>query len=221
MPNTTIAIVTTTRGNADERELEESERASAGTRRHLGHEEVHGCAGQGEERAGARGERERDEHVRRHDLGARGDHDDDGGMSAATEPLMLMNAASTAAMSMTMTVSRTRPVPAPPITFWPTQVVTPVASNASATTKRHAMRMTVGSLNPASFADLEHARRPQRERDAHRDDRERNLAGDERHDGRGEDDERRDGGLHRFTIGPTRAACRAHRRLDCSGTREW
>ena len=41
-------------------------------------------------------------------------------------------------------------VPARPMTCWPAHAVTPVESSDSLTTKRVAMKITVGSPNPAS-----------------------------------------------------------------------
>lgn len=72
------------------------------------------------------------------------------GSSAATAPLIEMNAASTAAIAPITTVSRTRARPARVTTCWPSQAVTPVASSDSLTTNRLAMKSTVGSPKPAS-----------------------------------------------------------------------
>lgn len=72
------------------------------------------------------------------------------GMSAATAPLTLINAVSPATNRQMSNSSRTRDVPPRLTTCWPAHAVTPVESSASETTKRLAMKMTVGSPNPAS-----------------------------------------------------------------------
>ena len=71
------------------------------------------------------------------------------GSRAATAPLMLISAVSPAAISMVNSISRRLLSPATVISRWPIQVVTPVASRPSLTTKRAAMKITVGSPKPA------------------------------------------------------------------------
>ena len=71
------------------------------------------------------------------------------GTSAATEPLTVINAVRPAQRSIISTSTRARLSPACAIRCWPAQVVTAVASSASLTTKSDAMKMTVGSPNPA------------------------------------------------------------------------
>jgi len=61
----------------------------------------------------------------------------------------------------------------------PTHAVTPVASSPSLTTNSAAMKITVGSPNPSSPAEPEHAGRPQRQRDADRRDRRGDTTGGE------------------------------------------
>lgn len=72
------------------------------------------------------------------------------GSSAATAPLTLMSAVSTATRTPMTTSSDRRPPPPWVSTCWPAQAVTPVESSASPTTNRVAMKITVGSLKPAS-----------------------------------------------------------------------
>ena len=71
------------------------------------------------------------------------------GTRAATEPLGLIRAVSRATTTMVRTSSRVRLSPARAISCCPTQAVTPVASRASLTTKRVAMKMTEESPKPA------------------------------------------------------------------------
>ena len=72
------------------------------------------------------------------------------GSRAATAPLTLISAVSTATSSIVSTISRVRLSPAFAISSCPAQAVTPVASSASLTTKSEAMKITVGSPKPAS-----------------------------------------------------------------------
>ena len=72
------------------------------------------------------------------------------GRSAATEPLRLMSAVSTAIRSMVSTKSRVWLSPACRIRNWPVHAVTPVASRPALTTNREAMKTTAGSPKPAS-----------------------------------------------------------------------
>ena len=72
------------------------------------------------------------------------------GMSAATAPLTLISAVSTATNRHTTVSSRPRSVPPRAISCCPAHAVTPVESSASPTTKSVAMKMTVGSPKPAS-----------------------------------------------------------------------
>lgn len=71
-------------------------------------------------------------------------------MRAATAPLTLMKAVTTATRRETTTSTGTRRVPARRVTWLPAQAVTPVASSASLTTKSEAMKRTTGSPKPAS-----------------------------------------------------------------------
>jgi hypothetical protein len=61
-----------------------------------------------------------------------------------------MSAVTAATSRQITTSSGVRPVPARPTTCWPAHAVTPVASRASLTTNSVAMKITVGSPNPAS-----------------------------------------------------------------------
>ena len=72
------------------------------------------------------------------------------GMSAATAPLTLIRAVSSATSTQTVTTNGVRRRPPRSMTCWPTQAVTPVESRASLTTKRQAMNTTVGSPKPDS-----------------------------------------------------------------------
>ena len=72
------------------------------------------------------------------------------GRRAATEPLRLISAVSTAISSIIRTSSRVRLSPACRIRNWPVQAVTPVASRPALTTNSEAMKTTAGSPNPAS-----------------------------------------------------------------------
>ena len=72
------------------------------------------------------------------------------GTSAATAPLTLISAVSSATSAIVRTISRDRLSPADAISFWPAHAVTPVASSASLTTNSEAMKITVGSPKPAS-----------------------------------------------------------------------
>ena len=74
------------------------------------------------------------------------------GSSAATDPLRLIRAVSTATSSITSSRSLRVLPPARPASLRPIQVVTPVASSPSLTTNRAAMRITVGSPKPATAA---------------------------------------------------------------------
>ena len=70
------------------------------------------------------------------------------GSSAATAPLTLMKAVSTAVMPMVSTSRRVRLVPEKRISNPPSQVVMPAASMASATTKSEAISTTVPLPKP-------------------------------------------------------------------------
>ena len=70
------------------------------------------------------------------------------GSRAATDPLSVMTAVRTAHRPSTATVSRTTPSPTTSMRRCPAQVVTPVESMASLTTKRDAMKTTTGSPKP-------------------------------------------------------------------------
>ena len=72
------------------------------------------------------------------------------GTSAATDPLTLISAVSSATSAMVRTISRVRLSPADAISRRPAHAVTPVASSASLTTNSDAMKITVGSPKPAS-----------------------------------------------------------------------
>ena len=72
------------------------------------------------------------------------------GSSAATAPLTLISAVSTATSSIIRTISRVRLSPARAISSCPAQAVTPVESSPSLTTNSDAMKITVGSPKPAS-----------------------------------------------------------------------
>ena len=72
------------------------------------------------------------------------------GRSAATAPLRLINAVSSATTVNVRTSSRTRLCPARAIRSCPAHAVTPVASRPALTTNNDAMKMTAGSPNPAS-----------------------------------------------------------------------
>jgi hypothetical protein len=72
------------------------------------------------------------------------------GTSAATAPLTLSSAVSSATSAIIRTTSRVRLSPADAMSLWPAHVVTPVASSASLTTNSDAMNSTVGSPNPSS-----------------------------------------------------------------------
>ena len=107
------------------------------------------------------------------------------GTSAATAPLTLISAVSSATSAIVRTISRDRLSPADAISLCPAHAVTPVASSASLTTNSEAMKITVGIAEARErLLEVEHAGRPQRERDADRGDR-------RRHDARGERDDRR------------------------------
>ncbi len=72
------------------------------------------------------------------------------GRSAATDPLTLISAVSTATVSIISAIRRVRDAPAPAMSCCPAHAVTPVESSASLTTKSDAMKITVGSPNPPS-----------------------------------------------------------------------
>jgi hypothetical protein len=72
------------------------------------------------------------------------------GNSAATEPFGLMKAVSTATVAIISTTSRRTSPPERSASCWPAQVVTPETLSASLTTNNVAMKITVGSPNPAS-----------------------------------------------------------------------
>ena len=72
------------------------------------------------------------------------------GSSAATAPLTLISAVSTATSDIMRTISRTRLCPAWAINPCPAQAVTPVASRPVLTTNRDAMKITAGSPSPPS-----------------------------------------------------------------------
>ncbi|MNW61491.1 hypothetical protein D3C74_395540 [compost metagenome] len=72
------------------------------------------------------------------------------GNSAATAPLGVTSADSTAESTSMSTMSRAGLVPARSISCWPAHAVMPAASSASATTNSATMRITVGVPKPAS-----------------------------------------------------------------------
>ena len=72
------------------------------------------------------------------------------GSKAATLPLSPIRAVSPALSSINNSRSRVAPSPARCTSDCPTQVVTPVASRPSLTTKRAPIRMTAGSPKPAN-----------------------------------------------------------------------
>ena len=73
------------------------------------------------------------------------------GSSAATAPLTLISAVSSATRLIVRSRSRVRlSSPAPRISSWPAQAVTPVISSPELTTKSEAMKMTAGSPKPPS-----------------------------------------------------------------------
>ncbi len=72
------------------------------------------------------------------------------GSSAATAPLTLISAVSTATSVIMRTISRTRLCPAWAINPCPAHAVTPVASRPALTTNSDAMKMTAGSPSPPS-----------------------------------------------------------------------
>ena len=72
------------------------------------------------------------------------------GNSAATAPLTLISAVSSATTSIVNTSSRVRLSPTRAISSCPVQAVTPVASRPALTTNSEAMKMTAGSPKPAS-----------------------------------------------------------------------
>ena len=73
------------------------------------------------------------------------------GSRAATAPLTLIRAVSTATRLMVRSRRRVRlSSPAPRIRSWPAQAVTPVVSSPALTMKREAMKMTAGSPKPPS-----------------------------------------------------------------------
>src|SRR6478735_5924224 len=74
------------------------------------------------------------------------------GSSAATDPLSVISAVRTAHSRPTASTSRARLSPALATMSWPSQVVTPVESMPSLTTKSVAMNTTTGSPKPASTA---------------------------------------------------------------------
>ena len=73
------------------------------------------------------------------------------GSKAATAPLTLISAVSSATRLIVRTRSRVRlSSPAPRMRSWPAQAVTPVISSPELTTKSEAMKMTAGSPKPPS-----------------------------------------------------------------------
>ena len=71
------------------------------------------------------------------------------GSSAATAPLTLISAVSSATRLIVSTSRRVRlSSPAPRIRSCPAQAVTPVTSSPELTMKREAMKMTAGSPKP-------------------------------------------------------------------------
>ena len=73
------------------------------------------------------------------------------GSRAATAPLTLISAVSSATRLIVRTSRRVRlSSPAPRIRSWPAQAVTPVTSSPELTTKSDAMKMTAGSPKPPS-----------------------------------------------------------------------
>ena len=141
------------------------------------------------------------------------------GSSAATAPLMLMSAVVAATSTQMTTSSGIRLVPARAMTFCPAHAVTPVASSDSLTTKSDAMKMTVGIAEARErLGQGEHAGEEERERDADRDDAERQPVAHERDDREGQDDERCDDGIHALSVVSPRSAhaprCALHTGTD-------
>ena len=71
------------------------------------------------------------------------------GRRAATDPLTLISAVSSATISMMRRSSRARLAPAPATRICPAHAVTPEASRPALTTNSDAMKMTAGSPRPA------------------------------------------------------------------------
>ena len=111
------------------------------------------------------------------------------GRSAATAPLTLISAVSSATRSIVRTRSRVRlSSPAPRIRSCPAQAVTPVMSSPALTTNSEAMKMTAGSPKPAS--DWPSVRTPvahSASADADRDEDDRQPVPDEEDDGDDDD----------------------------------
>ena len=112
------------------------------------------------------------------------------GRRAATEPLRLISAVSTAISSIIRTSSRVRLSPACRIRNWPVQAVTPVASSAGADHEQRGDEDHRRIAEPGErLAEVEHARGPERERRRQRHDDHREAVPDEQDDDRGNDRE--------------------------------
>ena len=112
------------------------------------------------------------------------------GSRAATAPLTLMKAVSTAVMPMVSINRRVRLLPEKRISSPPSQVVMPAASMASATTKSEAINITVPLPKPEiGFFGTDDPGAEERQRHTKRDDLHRQLVPDERGNGHGEDDQ--------------------------------
>ena len=112
------------------------------------------------------------------------------GTSAATAPLTLMNAVSTAHISIISTSRRRLLSPARATSCCPAHAVTPVASRASLTTNSDGDEQHRRIAEPGErLVEIEDVGRPQRQCRADGDDLDRHQVGDEEHDDPGEDEE--------------------------------
>ena len=137
-----------------------------GVVRGLGDDHVHGRPGEREQRAGVRGERERQQQLRRRAAAAGPPSRPTTGSSAATAPLTLISAVSSATSSIMRTISRVRLSPDARDQLLPGPRRHARSRRApSLTTNSEAMKSTVGSPKPGErLIEVEHAGRPQRQR---------------------------------------------------------
>ena len=199
-----MATVPTTSGTPTSANEKNGNGPAPASCRSLGDDDVDRAAGQHEQRSGAAREGQR--HRASATAAARPASASitTSGSSAATAPLSVIRAASTAHSRQTATSDAALACSGLPRRSPPAQAVTPVESMPSLTTNSVAMKMTTGSPKPASTAVKSAGRSPTGQRGEHRDHPDRQPVPDEQATASAEDDQAHRGVIHRLARQPNR-----------------